>query len=100
MREIASSIHSLTDEMTSMVFGRQLISQRDRRQFVELALIAIEVVNFGITLKNSYDIARFREQMATVESRIDGLIHLNDEIVKSQLRDHKTISRLLNTTLV
>ncbi len=56
MRELVSSIHLLRNEMTSMVFGRQCSSQ-DRHQLAELELIAVEVVNFGITLKNSYDIA-------------------------------------------
>lgn len=38
--------------------------------------------------------------MVSVESRLRSLIALNDEIVKSQLRDEETIAQIYNTTLM
>lgn len=96
MREIAAQTRIISQEMTSMIFGKR--GPRAKRQAGLVLLGALEVISFGLTLKNAYDISVFKERMNGLKSQVDGLIQLNDEIVRTQLRDHKIIEKLLNTT--
>ena len=97
---LVESVHRVTDEMLEMIFGRggTRRGSRDKRFVALLALGLFEVFSFGLTIKNSLDIATFNTRLSSLEARMDAIIHLDDEIVKTQVRDHHMIERLINVT--
>ncbi len=97
LRGLELGVRRVTQEMADMVFGRTVARQR---KSVALAALAVfDVISFGLTIKNSLDIATFKSKLANVEERIDALVHLDDDILQTQVRDHRVIERLLNSTL-
>ncbi len=48
-------------------------------------LAVADVISFGLTIKNSLDIATFNSKLADVQARIDALVHLDDDILKGQV---------------
>lgn len=98
MRNVVRGTLAMVEEATNMLFDHN-IDPRTKRQFFEAGLMAVQAINFGLTLKNMADIASFRKQMETTESQMKALIALNDEIVRTQLRDHAEIMELINTTM-
>ena len=97
LRGLERAIGQVTQEMTEMIFGPGF-DERQRRSVALAALAVFDVISFGLTIKNSMDIATFRRKMATVESRLDAVVHLDDGIIKTQVRDHAMIDKLINTT--
>jgi len=89
-----NAICAVTEDMLAMVFGDS-IGTREKRELLEFIF---QAVNFGITLKNSYDIECFRTRLQTDEDRIEALIKFDDEIGKTLLRDHHMIEKLANST--
>ncbi len=96
LHDIAMLVKRTTMEINRMIFGT---SGRTQRQLAELFLGVGELVNFGITIKNTADIAEFKGKLSSLQRQVEALIHVNDDIVRSQVRDHEAIQHLLNSTL-
>lgn len=96
LQGIERSTRRVVDEMRDMVFRGK---QRDKRFIETLLLGAVEVINFGLTLKNSADIAVFKTKLATLETRMQALVQLDDQILKTQARDHRAIEKLMNVSI-
>lgn len=100
LQDLVVTTEQVTREMGTMTFGHHYqFSNRDRRQFFELAFGVTEILNLGLTIHNSMELAEFKRKMATLESRVQGLITLSDEIMRTELRDHHMIMKITNQTI-
>ena len=98
LHDLTLAVARITREMCRMIFGNT--AGRMKRQIIgELILGFGEILNFAITLRNSHEISQFKDKMSSIEKRLEALIHANDDIVKTQVRDHAAIEHLLNSTL-
>lgn len=100
LREITRSTLLREQEMVSMLFDDRLPADVRAKRFLDVIGMGVSVIAFGLALANRYQIEEFRAKMSTVESRMASLIQLNDEIVRTQLRDEETISLIYNSTLM
>jgi len=89
------TIDRTTSMMCELVFGEE--RSREKRQLGPVSLFA-GVAAVCISLRNSYEMERFRRQLADERSRTDHLIHLAHDVVSYQLRDHAMLLRLVNAT--
>lgn len=67
--EITRTTLLMVEEMTAMVFDRT-VSDRERRQVLDIIGAALGAVSFGLALSNKYEINEFRVRMHVCANRV------------------------------
>lgn len=74
-------------------------SPRVRRQVLAIFNAVASAINFGIAVKNSYELSELQRRVADDEREKDVLIAVVDNVAKQQLRDHELMRCLINDTI-
>lgn len=99
LRKLVHTVEHASRETVRMVFKEREAKGRHPRQIFEMFLAGGELVNFGLGVANRIEISHLSSEMTAVKQQMSSLIAINDQIFRTQVRDHQAIERVMNSTL-